>query len=120
MNIPPEVKPALWGAAGGAVVLALIGFTWGGWHTASSAKKLAKQEAGSAVVAALVPVCVDNFGKSSDASTNLSALKNISSLWEQGRFIEKGGWATFPGGKEPNSDVASECAGKLTKPAAAK
>jgi hypothetical protein len=29
--------------------------------------------------------------------------------------VEKGGWATLPGGKEPNAKVASACAGQLTK-----
>ncbi len=38
MNIPIETKPALWGAAGGAVVLAIVGFSWGGWVTSSTAE----------------------------------------------------------------------------------
>ena len=31
MKIPIETKPALWGVAGGAVALAIVGLTWGGW-----------------------------------------------------------------------------------------
>ncbi len=38
MNIPIETKPALWGLAGGALALAVIGFTWGGWITAGTAE----------------------------------------------------------------------------------
>ena len=38
MNIPIETKPALWGAAGGAVAAAIIGFTWGGWVTGGKAE----------------------------------------------------------------------------------
>ena len=37
MEIPKEtkaaVKPALWGAAAGAIALAIVGFNWGGWVT---------------------------------------------------------------------------------------
>ena len=49
MEFPSEVKPALWGAAGGAILLAIVGFTWGGWMTTSAANKLADQRADVAV-----------------------------------------------------------------------
>jgi hypothetical protein len=42
MNIPrlPEnTSPFLWGAAAGAVALAIVGFNWGGWVTGNSADK---------------------------------------------------------------------------------
>ncbi len=35
MNMRQDIKPALWGAAGGAILLALVGFAWGGWQTAA-------------------------------------------------------------------------------------
>src|SRR6266699_2802650 len=90
MQVPSETKPALWGAAGGAIALAIVGFTWGGWMTTGTANKLADQRADSAVVAILTPICVDKFRQSGDAIVNLAALKKISSSWEQGNFVEKG------------------------------
>lgn len=30
MKLPPQTAPALWGAAGGAALIALLGFTWFG------------------------------------------------------------------------------------------
>ena len=97
MQVPSEVKGALGGAAGGAIVLAVVGFSWGGWMTSGTADKLADQRADSAVVAVLTPNCVEKFQQSGDAIANLTALKKISSNWEQGNFLEKGGWATRPG-----------------------
>src|SRR5712692_7255395 len=91
MQVPSETKPALWGAAGGAIALAIVGFTWGGWMTTGTANKLADQRADSAVVAILTPICVDKFQQNGDATANLTALKKISSTWEQGNFVEKGG-----------------------------
>jgi alpha/beta superfamily hydrolase len=44
----------LWGAAGGAVALAIVGFTWGGWVTSGTAN----QQAQTAVRAAMIPACV--------------------------------------------------------------
>jgi hypothetical protein len=115
MKIPVETKPALWGVAGGAVALAIVGFTWGGWVTGSKAEADATQRADSAVVVALAPVCVEQFKHAADAGANLAALKKVDS-WSQGDFVEKGGWATLPGSNSPQqvSEVAKACASLLT------
>jgi hypothetical protein len=115
MQVPSEVKPALWGAVGGAIVLAIVGFTWGGWMTGSTADKLADQRADSAVVAVLTPTCVEKFQQNGDAIANLATLKKISSNWEQGNFLEKGGWATRPGATSPDYVLARACAEKLVQ-----
>lgn len=111
MKIPVEMKPALWGAAGGAAALAIVGFTWGGWTTGGKAEAAALQRSSDAVVSALAPVCVENFKQTSDFSANLAALKKTDS-WSQGEFVEKGGWATLPGSNssEQVSAVAKACA----------
>ena len=50
-----------------------------------------------------------------DAAVNLAALKKINYVWEQGSYVEKGGWATMPGSDKPNSEVARACAEVLSK-----
>jgi alpha/beta superfamily hydrolase len=114
MKIPVETKPALWGVAGGAVALAIVGFTWGGWVTGGTAEAAATQRANAAVVVALAPVCVEKFQRTADVSANLAALKKVDS-WSQGAFVEKGGWATVPGSNSPAqvSAVANACASLL-------
>ena len=115
MQVPSELKPALWGAAGGAIVLAIVGFTWGGWMTTGTANKLADQRADLAVVAVLTPICVEKFQQSGDAVANLATLRIIPSSWEQGNFIEKGGWATRPGATSADYILARACAEKLVQ-----
>jgi uncharacterized iron-regulated protein len=44
----------LWGAAAGAVALAIVGFTWGGWSTSGGTAKQVE----AAVQTALIPGCV--------------------------------------------------------------
>ena len=105
----------LQGIAIGAVATMAIGFSWGGWVTGGTATKLANEHADSAVVAALTPVCVEKFMKSSDAIANLAALKKISSTWEQGDFLAKGGWATRPGAESSDYQLARACAEKLAQ-----
>jgi hypothetical protein len=115
MQVPSGTKPFLWGAAGGAVALAIVGFTWGGWMTTGTGNKLADERADSAVVAVLTPICVEKFQKSGDAIANLAALRKISSGWEQLNFIEKGGWATRPGATSSDYVLARACADKLVQ-----
>ena len=107
------VRAALWGAAVGAVALAIVGFSWGGWVTGGTAETLAKNSAATAVVAALTPICVEKFQQAAGASANLAEMKKATYSWDQSKFVEKGGWATMPGSTEPNSAVARACAESL-------
>ena len=116
MKMRSEVKPALWGAACGAVAVAVIGFAWGGWVTGSSAHKQARLDADSAVIAALSPICVTQFKAGADAAVKLDELKKVPT-YDQGGYILKGGWATMPGGAAPIDGVARNCASVLTAPA---
>jgi len=61
----------LWGAAAGAIALAIVGFTWGGWHT----EKGAAQRAQTAVQIALIPECVREVMADSTSSEELKAKR---------------------------------------------
>jgi alpha/beta superfamily hydrolase len=113
------VRPALWGAAAGAIALAIVGFSWGGWVTGGTAETIATNRAATAVVAALTPICVEKFRQAADASANLAEMKKTAYTWDQSKFVEKGGWATMPGSTEPNSAVAKACAESLGRGKAA-
>ena len=118
-KLPATTEPFLWGAVSGAIALAIVGFTWGGWVGGATAEKLAVARGDQAMVASLVPICVAQFQgqKSPDAKGRLAALKATES-WQQSEYVIKNGWATMPGsGKdaEPNRDVASGCAEALNK-----
>jgi alpha/beta superfamily hydrolase len=105
----------LQGIAVGAVASVVIGFSWGGWMTGSSANKLAAERADTAVVAALTPICVEKFLQNSDAKANLAVLQKISTSWEQGDYLQKGGWATQPGATSSDYHLARACAEKLVQ-----
>ena len=113
------VRPALWGAAAGAIALAIVGFSWGGWVTGGAAETIATNRAETAVITALTPICVDRFRQAADALANLAEMKKTTYSWDQSKFVEKGGWATMPGSTEPNSAVATACAESLGREKAA-
>ena len=117
MQVPSELKPAAWGAVGGAIALAVIGFSWGGWVTGGTADKTAKEAADSAIVRVLAPICAEKFQQQADAGARLVDLMKAST-WERGTLVEKGGWATMPGASAPSTGVARACAELLQKPKA--
>ena len=110
-----SLKRLLQGAALGVVATVAVGFGWGGWMLGSSAKTLADSAASSAVVAAIAPICVEQFQRSADAANNLTELKKTDS-WQQAAYVEKGGWARMPGSKAVDSGVPQACAAILSAP----
>jgi hypothetical protein len=108
-----SLKQLLQGAALGAFATLGIGFGWGGFMLGSTVKTLADSTASSAVVAAIAPICADQFQRSADAAVNLTALKKTDS-WQQAAYVEKGGWAVMPGSKEADSGVPQACAALLS------
>jgi hypothetical protein len=113
MDIHSQLKPALWGAVGGAAALAFVGFTWGGWVTGGNAEAVALKRSQAAIVAVLTPVCIEKSRSNTNASAKLSELKNISSSWLRRDYVVNGGWATF--GQDRPFELADACAEALSK-----
>jgi hypothetical protein len=105
-----------WACAVCVVATLFIGFTWGGWVTGSTAERMATQSATDARADLAAAVCVSRFEAGSDAAANLATLK-ASDSWNRGEYLEKGGWATLAGMKEPVDGAANLCAQRLMKPA---
>ena len=108
----PSLKPGIWGAVIGAAAISVVGFSSFGWTLGSTAERMAKERAQTAVVDVLAPICVEKFQHQTDAATKLIEFKKVSS-WDRRSFIEKGGWATMAGTDAPNSAVVSACAERL-------
>ena len=106
----------LQGMAIGAVAAMAIGFSWGGWVTGATSNKLAAERAGAAVVTVLTPICVEKFMQNADAQANLVALRKISSNWQQGEYLEKGGWATRPGATSPTTSSGGRVQRNWSRP----
>ena len=119
MKIPPQTRPALWGAVGGAVLCAVVGFSWGGWVTGRTAHQEAAESAHDARVAALAPICAQRFRGQSDAAARIAQLAAANS-WDRADVVIKSGFVVMPGSKEPDSDVARTCAQILTRGATGK
>jgi hypothetical protein len=112
MEIPAGTKPALWGAAAGAIAMAVVGFSYLGWSTAATSEKLAQDTANAAVVSALVPFCVVKAQADPNLAT-LTKFQSEQSSWSRSEIVMKAGWATLDGTATVNDGLARACADKL-------
>lgn len=108
MKLPAWLSPALYGAVAGAIVLAIVGFSWGGWVTGSTASEMSENAAETAVVESLTPYCVRLSQQDPNAKAVLAEMKAASNYNRRG-IVEKAGWATPLGKEEPNRDLARAC-----------
>lgn len=113
MQTPEWLRPGLYGAVCGAVALAVVGFSWGGWVTGGTARQMASDQARADVVAALSLICVDQSKRDPQMAERIAAIKTASS-WNRGDLVLKNGWATMPGTAEGNAQVAKACAEKVS------
>ena len=108
------IKPFVWGLVVSAVLTMIIGFAFGGWVTGGTAQEMAGEMAEQAVVDRLAPICVVQFNQDPEKDRKLKELKEKSS-WDRKDYVKEQGWATMPGEKEPDSNVADECARRLVE-----
>jgi hypothetical protein len=108
MKFPLWLKPALSGAAIGAVALSFVGFSYGGWVTGGGAKDIARKEAIAAIVAVLTPYCLER-SQSDPKSIELLAELKAASTYNRRAIVEKAGWATPLGTEKPNAELAQAC-----------
>ena len=114
MKFPEWLKPAFYGAVAGAEAISIAGFSWGGWVTGSSAREMAADQAKLEVVAALVPVCVEQSRLDPNVIATLASLKG-EATYKRGDMLMKAGWATMPGSTDPDRNVAKACMEKLAE-----
>ena len=89
----------------GMVISMTLGFTWGGWVTASTAKEMNEE----AVLASHAAICVAQFMKAPEYDAQLKAFQKVE-VYEQSGFIEKGGWDRMPGDETARIYVSDGCA----------
>jgi hypothetical protein len=109
-----KIKLGFWNATGGAVVLAIVGFNWGGWVTRGTAEARGKEIASNAVAERLGSICVAQFSLDPQKAEKLKEMRD-KDMWDKGRYIEKQSWAIMPGEDKADSQVADACAKQLTE-----
>ena len=106
------VKPFAWGLAIGAIVLLVLVSSTGWMVTRGTANAHARVTAAEAVIARLAPISVAQFLSDPNGPERLVELRKLDSR-KRGEFVVAQGWATMPGEKEPDGELAREVAKRL-------
>jgi hypothetical protein len=104
----PTKTVVAWACVASIVATMIVGFTWGGWVTGGTARKMADGVSEEAVARRLAPMCVVRFKQDVRKDQKLKGLRETGS-YEQADYVKKQGWATMPGEPEPDAKVADEC-----------
>ena len=104
-----------WSCLACIVVTLMIGFTWGGWVTGSTARTMSSTAAREGRAELAAAICVSRFMSGPDATAKLASLKADSS-WKRNEALEQGGWATMAGSDKPVPGVALVCVERLLEP----
>ncbi len=108
------IKAPLMGAVGGAVVMAVVGFSYGGWVTSGSAAQMSASAANTAVLARLTPMCVEQYNQDPNKVMKLEAFMEINS-WARSDYVAEQGWSKLPGEMEADPNVSKNCAFELAE-----
>ena len=99
----------VWCCVATAIVTIALGFTWGQWTTASTARAMAATHGEEALVKRLTPICIAQFKGDPKRDEKLRAMKALDT-WQRADYVQTQGWATMPGEENPETRVAMECA----------
>jgi hypothetical protein len=113
MQRPEWLKPGLWGAVAGAMAITTIGFWQLGWVTTTTAEKLAQNRADTAVVAALLPFCLDKAQLDPGNAAVFAKLHAEQSPYSRSELVIQAGWATVGRDKAPDTALAHACSDEL-------
>ena len=98
------------GLAVGVIGTLIIGFGWGGWNLGGTVEEKLETASRTSMVAALAPICADKFERAAKTDNDLVVKLAAVDSWQRDSHLMKTGWATFPGGAEPDRGVAEACA----------
>ena len=114
-RLQPTKGTVVWGVIVGAAATMIIGFSWGGWVTGGSVRALTEKAAQQGHEQLAAAVCADRFAKGPDARAQLATLKDITSSYQRGKFVDDGGWAIMPGATTADRQDNTACADSLLK-----
>jgi len=108
--VKAAIKPALWGAAGGAIAAMIVGFVWVGWVTGGTARQMAQDAAQTEITLAFAPLCVARAEQNGEVIKRLHA----AGAWQRANIIVEAGWVNNVSEKY-RSAVARVCAATIVE-----
>lgn len=104
----PKKTSVFWYLMAAIILTMIVGFVWGGWVTASTSKRLARETAEDAVIERLASICVAQFNQAPGNGAKLDELK-AASTYQRDNYVKDQGWATMLDEENPDRKVVDEC-----------
>src|SRR5690606_20108791 len=99
----------------GGIIVAIVGFSWGGWVTGGTAQTSASAAADASRTDLAAAICVQDFMNDENARERLAELKELARTTQQRDYILAGDWATMPDRDEVARPTATLCARMLAE-----
>jgi hypothetical protein len=112
-NYRPTKGVWFWSGVVCVVATIVVGFAWGGWVTGGTATKMAADAASGARAQLAAADCISRFESGPNAPAQLALMKKAETS-QRSDMIDKAGWTTMPGSKDPVAGAGDICADKLT------
>src|SRR5260370_41905850 len=84
----PTKTSVFWVGVAAAVVTMIVGFTWGGWVTGRTARRMAEASSEEAVAKRMAPMCVVRFNADPQRGEKTKQLRG-GSAWGQGGIVKQ-------------------------------
>ena len=68
-----QIQPALVGAAGGAILMMVVGFGGLNWHLGNTVDRMVAKASEDSMVAALAPICAARFAAAAEKDDTVTA-----------------------------------------------
>jgi hypothetical protein len=111
--LQPSKTVLFWACAGSVAATLVVGFTWGGWVTESTARQLAATSGEQAYSQLASTICIEKFMAAPNARAQLVELKGLDLSHKQRQLVESAGWATMPQAEKADRAAADLCAKAL-------
>jgi len=108
----PSISLWLISTVGCGALVALVGFSAGGWRTAGMIEEAVRMAVAEARAELVATTCVARFLEQQDLVDSYLRLRDAAP-WERKILVVDGGWATLPGMTYPDYNAAEKCAGEL-------
>ncbi len=103
-----KIKYGILGFIIGAVIIMIMGFSSGGWTTATTAQANTEE----AILASQAAICVAQFIANPNYEEKLKELGEVDA-WKRWQFIGEGGWDKMPGQEKADYGVSRACSDGL-------
>lgn len=112
LDYRPSKAVWLWSCVASVILTLIVGFSFAGWVTSSTAKQQSETATNAAVAQLAANICTHRVLVSSDAQVIYQELEDMRN-WDRRKYLDEAGWTTFANAEDPIDGAAQLCAQQI-------